>query len=256
MPLGRAFRFLRIGLKSASIFNNRVLITKVVCLCVMALPFSLEVARADVFNATGEGWCELGGPCDNTSNTSLANTFAGSFGGIYDDWLAFSLPNLGTPITSATLSIFNSGSDFTQNPGAIYNLYGASGISFASLATGPILGSDPLATADNGVDHYESISLNAAGLALLNANQGGLVLFGGDVAGASSASDVQIFGYTNGTPQAMLLTVETAAAVPEPRSVAVLVLFFLLTVIIHRKKCAFSRAAARLLKVPFVPVAD
>lgn len=228
----------KIRLTSASISLRKVFITKVACLCVMALQLSLGVARADVFDATGEGWCELGGVCNNTNTSSLANTFAGSFNGpgIFDDWLAFSLPNLGAPITSASLMIFNSEHNFTDNSGAIYNLYGASGIDFASLATGPILGSDALATADNGVGHHENISLNAAGLGFLNAHQGGLVLFGGDVAGAGSGLNAQIFGYTDGRPGAMLLTVETSA-VPEPRSlVLVMMLAFLLTVIIQRKR--------------------
>lgn len=117
---------------------------------------------------------------------------------IYRDWFAFDLPNFGAPITAATVSIWNASTNFTNNPAAVYNLFGASAITFASLALGPPIGSDPLATADNGISHYESIDLNASGLARLNAHEGSTVLFGGDVAGAAPFTDVTIFGCTDG----------------------------------------------------------
>jgi len=175
-------------------------------------------AQADTFTATGSGRCD--GICNNTNTTILANTLAGSTGGaVYVNWLAFSLPNLGAPITGAQLSIFNPGLDITQNSAAVYNVYGATGFSVAGLTSGPILGSVSVATADNGVDHFVTITLDAAGLALLNSDQGGLVFLGGGVNGANAAQTVQIFGFTNGNPPAMLLTVQTA---PEPSTLVLL----------------------------------
>ena len=215
-------------------------------LLTLALALGVGVARADIITASGEGWCNSAGVCNNTNTAALNNTFAGSQlqGSIYRDWFAFNLPNLGAPITGATISIWNDSGDITHNPAAIYDLIGASGISFGSLGTGPILGSDSVATADNRISHYENITLNAAGLALLNADQGSLVLFGGDVAGANTAQEIEIFGYTGGTPAA-LLTVETSA-VPEPREFGLLLVTFLLVLVIHRKRQRQRLSASRI----------
>ena len=183
--------------------------------CAAVIVVGVRLAQADTLTSTGEGSCLLGGSCNNTDPNALSNTAAGSdFGNIVANWFAFDLPNLGKPITSASLSVFNDGNDITQNSTAVYNLYAATGFTFADLTGGTSLGSDPLASADTGVSHFENIAINSAGLALLNSEQGTQILLGGGVDGASTTLIVEIFGFTQGSPAATL----TVSTVPEPQS--------------------------------------
>jgi PEP-CTERM motif len=209
---------------------------KIAGLAALTFLLSLGGAHATLLTSTGDGSCSdnvIFG-CNNTNTSSLANTYAGSFtfagnplapflAETNRDWFAFSIPNLGGPITSAQISIWSDGANRTQNVLAVYNLYSASAINFAGLATGPILGSASVAAIDNGVSHFETFVLNGAAIAALNTAQGGLFIFGGDVAGASHTVDIETFGFTGGSPAAQL-TLNTAGVspVPEPGSLALL----------------------------------
>lgn len=202
---------------------NRFAILATACIIGLA---AASPARALTVTASGEGWCNNVSGCNNTNTNVIANTFAGNnpsgpgqpSTSIYRDWFAFNLPLLGAPITTATISIWNEGSNFnTVNPSAVFNLYEATGISFAGLTNGPSLGSILVNAADTGVDHFVDITFNAAGITALNANQGDLLILGGN-----NDFGEQIFGYTSGVPVAYILTVETA--VPAPAGLALLVL--------------------------------
>lgn len=181
---------------------------------------ALVAASAGAFadasvNASGEGWCNSSG-CNNTNTGVIANTFAGTIGGgEYRDWFAFDLGN--QQVGSATVSIWNDGNNYTNDPLAIFSLSSISGISFVGLLGGPSFGSVTAGVADTGVGHYVNIALNAAGINYLNANLGTRVVFGGTVSTANP--DVQFFGYTGGHPTASLNTV---SAVPEPESYALM----------------------------------
>ena len=179
-----------------------------------------SLASAGSVSATGEGWCNQGGGCNNTSTSFITNTFAGnSFGTYYNDFVALTLPS--SHISSATISIWNDGEDFNLNSAAVYNLYAASSISYGGLATGPSLGSISVSAADTGISEYITITLNAAGLAALNAHLGSTFVFGGAVSGLIPSLETEIFGYTNGVPIAFL-TYNTAAVTPEPASLLML----------------------------------
>jgi hypothetical protein len=177
-----------------------------------------SLASAGSVSATGEGWCDNHSFCNNTNTSALANTFAGSQGFLYQDWFAFTLPS--SPISSATISIWNDAQNHNTDASAVYNLYAATAFSYGGLATGPSLGSISVSAADTGVSEYITITLNAAGLAVLNAHLGTTFIFGG-AGGMNPALVSQIFGYTFGTPDAYL-TYNTAAVTPEPASLLML----------------------------------
>ncbi|MGD0014054.1 MAG: PEP-CTERM sorting domain-containing protein [Bryobacteraceae bacterium] len=176
--------------------------------------------------ATGEGWCGLyavgGERCGNTDTSLIRNTYAGNSPGegVFRDWFAFNIPSLGGPVLNATLWIWNHGWNSTQDPSGTYTLYNPSAIDYASLAVGPGLGSVTAAVADTGVSHYVGIPLNATALSLLNAAQGSQFLFGGAVDIIDPSLLVEFFGYTDGTPVAMLDLNSTA--IPEPGMIGML----------------------------------
>src|SRR2546430_15457520 len=63
---------------------------------------------AETISATGEGQFGSISGFNNTAPSTIANDFTGSFAGEeFSNWFAFSIPNLGASITSATLNIVN-----------------------------------------------------------------------------------------------------------------------------------------------------
>lgn len=188
-------------------------------------------ATTTTINATGEGWCSQNNGCNNTSVNHISNTIAGNFGGGGDfhNWFAFNIGS-GT-ISSATLSIWNAGSNQSSENSAVYDLHAASGISLAGLINGVSFGSISAGAADTGVSHYVNINLNEDGINFLNGNQGNNVVFGGGVTQGNSV--VRFFGYTGGTPVAQLTTV---SAVPEPETYGMLLAGLGLMGFITRRK--------------------
>src|SRR5690348_6950687 len=76
-------------------------------LLLLALISSRNVL-AETIAATGEGQYGSISGFNNTDPLTIANDFAGSFGGEdFSNWFAFNIPNLGATISSATLNIFN-----------------------------------------------------------------------------------------------------------------------------------------------------
>ena len=169
-----------------------------------------------ILPATGEGWCESGNSCNNTDTSVIDNLYSSSG---YHNWMAFDIPNLGG-ITSATLSIWNDGSDYYADATIIYSLFNASSIDYAGLVSGSVLGTQNVAAADTGVSHYVDITLNANALSLLTAAQGSNFVFGGGV-DAGAGGFAEAFGYTVGNPAAQL-TLNASGAVPEPGTWAML----------------------------------
>jgi hypothetical protein len=164
--------------------------------------------------ASGQGWCQSTGECNN--NARLNNTFAGSLvpGGEFRNWFRFDLP--GGDIESATLNIWNEAANFTTVPSARYDLRNAGDLSFEGLRGSTTLGSIGVAAADTGQSHFVEIPLNADGLRFLNASAGRRFLFGGIVSPFVEGSQVQTFGYTQGPPAAFLQLSGEFSPTPEP----------------------------------------
>jgi hypothetical protein len=172
-----------------------------------------SLATASTISASGEGWCDSSAFCNNNDTSDIANTLAGSNGTalLYRDWYAFRIPVGGV---QGIINIWNNAQNTNTNGSAVYDLYGAGGISYADLFNGPILGSVALSTANTGVRHYVSITLNSEGLEFESAHQGGLAVFGGDVNGAAPGTTNEVFGFGEGDPVAIL-----GRRVPEPASI-------------------------------------
>lgn len=189
------------------------------------LAFGAAPASAATTTATSSGWINSLG-ADNSGGgfgTGLHNNFAGFEFGSYRNWFEFTAPT--TSLLAAELSIFNSRFNSTIDPHAIFTLHATTDFSFSGLVGSPSFGSVRLATADNGADHYVSITLNSLGIDYLNANLGSTVRFGGSVTSSEdpTCNDcVAIFGSTNGNPAAQLITTN----VPEPASWALMIAGF------------------------------
>jgi hypothetical protein len=185
-------------------------------------------ASASTILATDSGWIENDGSANAPGfDGGINNTIAGIlFTFVYNNWFQFSLPD--SPITSATLEIWNDSQNSTTDAAAAYNSYAASSFTYSGLASGPSLGSITLGAADTGVSGYVSIPLNSAALSFLNANLGGVVDFGGSVTPSVSIDPttccVAVFGFTGGSPVAELVL--NASTVPEPSTWAMVLLGF------------------------------
>lgn len=144
-----------------------------------ALLLLAPAAKASNLTASGEGWCSNSMDCDNTDTSAIDNTYAGSDGGgdLFQDWFAFQLPS--SPITNASVSIFNDGQDFNADLTAFYTLFEASSFTYGGLASGTAFGSVSVSAADTGTSHYVTIDLNAAGITALNGDLGNTFIFGG-----------------------------------------------------------------------------
>jgi PEP-CTERM motif len=193
---------------------NKIFGTALLCLVFS----SVASANTISVNATGEGSCPASGVCNNLNPSSLANTFAGSFGSVeYSNWFAFTIPNLSVNIAAATINIFNAPIN-SSSGGLFYYLYFEPGVvTFVNVTSaGTQVGMAALPVSGG---QTVSINLNSAGLALLNTSQGGTAFFGGFVPGASLGPG-GAFGGTQGIPVATLNL--TTAPVPEPSTLLLL----------------------------------
>jgi hypothetical protein len=171
---------------------------------------------AETITATGEGHYGSISGFNNTDPLTIANDFAGSFGGEqFSNWFAFNLPSLGASISSATLNIVNPAGNTAT--GGLYLLYvEPTVVPLASVVSlGINAGSVPVPPVG---DELVSIDLSSDALALLNSKQGGQIFFGGFVSGGFG--DVEIFGGPGSLPAT--LDLNTSVATPEPSSLALL----------------------------------
>ena len=196
-------------------------------------------ANAVDVTASGSGWIQP----DNVSNSfgfgdGIHNHYAGFAGQAYNNYFEFLVPN--AVATSASLNIYNAFQNTTIDAAAEYSVHGASSFTFSGLADGPSFGSVTLGVADTGVSHYVSITLNSLGLAFINSHLGQTIQFGGTTATTvdpTSCFDcVAIFGYTGGTPAAVL----TLNAVPEPATWALMIVGFGLVGTTLRRRAAVA----------------
>jgi hypothetical protein len=225
--------------------NGRNAVYKVLILAPILLA---AVASADVFdiNASERGWvCTPGPSCagSGTNNgASAGNNYIAGFGDDGEDrnWFEFAIPDLtGGTLTSATLVLddgFHGGGDLTYT---VYGLTGqpivftdvsSSDTAFGSLGTSNASGTTAL-----------TITLNAAALAAIGADQGGDIFIGGIDSGENGSIYTDDFESTQDFPAAFSygscpvaaggivhcvteldLTTTATTAVPEPVSVFLL----------------------------------
>jgi len=203
-------------------------------------------AHADTINAFDRGWYAR----DVNTNTFSAqaanlNYLVGlGYNGpnvpvAYRNYFAFDLTAYaGQTFTSAILHLYNpkAGDPFASptfggyccsadafetyelhnvSTSAAALLGGSAGSAgFFDLGDGTVYGSYNATTADNG--RFIDITLNAAGLADLNAAVGGTFLLGGIVSTIASGPSQTIFGFTNANNMADSQLLLSTAAVPEP----------------------------------------
>ena len=185
-------------------------------------------ASAATVSASNSGWISDNSGANSTGfNGGINNHFAGwESPAELNNWFNFLLPS--TSFSNATLYIWNEGSNPDPSPydaGAFYTVHEASSFTFAGLENGPGLGSVTVLSANTGVGHYVGISLNAAGLAALNAAAGGQFNFGGSITTSypnpeTTFDNIAAFGWNGGVPEAYLEF--NTQPVPEPETYAMM----------------------------------
>jgi hypothetical protein len=149
-------------------------------------PVQLILNGSTALSATFIGWYDNEG-----THPMLSNYIAGSIGSrFFHDFFVFDLTSVTGPITSATLSIFNSTSGYNGSGGDVYSNWdvttpitsleafnvGATSI-YGDLASGVFYGSVVLNPGVNGTSVL--VSLDAAALAALNGSVGHQFAIGG-----------------------------------------------------------------------------
>jgi PEP-CTERM motif len=190
----------------------------------LVLPLPL-LADTVTLSSTGTGWCQGGSYpyCSNTNVNSAQNYGAVAYNTSdpINDWFAVNLSGVTGPVLSAILSIYNPESYITGSDSFL--LYNASNFTYVGLESGPIIGSVSVTQALQGQN--VTISLNATGIADLNAALGSEFVFGGVLASSNTVDS--IFGYSGAIPAELQLTVLTPpppppAVMPEPSSLVLL----------------------------------
>jgi hypothetical protein len=211
---------------------------------VLALHVTPASAALIQINATDTGSYQNNG--DHTATAQ--NYVTGMSFGERRSFFVFDLTSVSSPITSATLNLWNPNTNphpccqGYRSPSATetFNLFdvstsvstltgGGTGLTtvFDDLGAGSIFGSYFASTADNG--KVISIGLNAAGLAALNSALGTVIAFGGALGTLSGPADQFLFGFTTtdfagGDVRRLDLTTTDVPQVPEPASLTLLAL--------------------------------
>lgn len=186
----------------------------------------------DVLGATGGGFYAENGMINGTDNNYIAGQDAGGLFHFHN-WFTFDLSGVTGPIASATLTLHSpagvqgSGTYYVYAPTTDPSLLGTVadvGI-YNDLASGPVLGSVTYeCTAPTGPfgcvqDEYFTITLNATGVADVNAALGGMFVLSGDaVASDYIGGESFIFGYTDHAVGVGNTLTVAGATVPEPTS--------------------------------------
>ncbi|MBX9581571.1 MAG: hypothetical protein K2X87_14820 [Gemmataceae bacterium] len=190
-------------------------------------------APAATLNTFERGWYDSTGFHDPANDNYISGQLSGTE---YHDFFVFDLTGVSGPLTSASVTAFNP--DFNNDSGGgplTFTLYdytgsitdlinGTGGVAaFADLGSGTALGSVVVSDADDGA--FVTVSLNAAGLAYLNANLGGEVAIGGALAPLDFVGFQYVYGFSGSGDPAdgnTFLTFDTGAAVPAPAGLVLL----------------------------------
>ena len=178
-------------------------------------------------------------PTNQNYITGQLNTTSTTDVGFHSFFEFNGIPGLSGPIVSATLSLYNPAGgfsssqssetlvidQFTGNTSTLITAGGNPGGGtvtgeYNALASGTVLGTQTVDATSDGT--FVTITLNAAGIAFLNANSGNAFAFGGFLSGipGGDVSSRYEFGgsnFTSPTDGNAYLTVVTATS-PEPQT--------------------------------------
>lgn len=201
-------------------------------------------SQATIIDATDRGWRDLNGSHLDWNTNYIVGDLRGGSPNLAEvrNFFVFNLQGITSPITSASLHLFNRANDPTtpdyeggfldpirnSTSSETYQVNKVtSSISalvaggndlavFNDLGDGTVYGSYVAKYSDNG--KFIDIALNAAALADLNAAIGGLFAFGGSLTSLNATADTErLFAYSNLTPLSDTQLI-LASNVPEPAS--------------------------------------
>jgi hypothetical protein len=219
--------------------NISTIVTSLFALALHVTPASAALIQV---NALDTGAYEANG----NHTATLQNYVTGLTFGEHRSFFVFDLTGVSSPITSATLNLWNPNTNphpcclGYRSPSATetFNLFdvsspigtltgGGTGLTdvFADLGTGSLFGSYVGSASDNG--KVVSIVLNAAGLSALNNAIGSVIAFGGAIGTLSGPADQFLFGFSTtsfagGDVRRLDLTTADIPEVPEPASLTLL----------------------------------
>jgi hypothetical protein len=198
-------------------------------ICTLFAAFGAAIAvpaSAGVITLTSseQGWNQNG----VTNGTSSSNNYiVGNCNdcanpGEVRDFFGFSIPTFSGTAISAVLEIDTYTTELDQSPTLTVGFTSLNTTSsFSALGTGTPYGSFTYSSSD--ADVTESISLDAAALAAIQADQGGLFLTGGRATSAvlfgASEPEQNVYAFSHGAQE---LVITTEAVVPEPASLTLL----------------------------------
>lgn len=226
---------------------------------------ALVPAQAQNLNPVRSGLFNSSGISVNNSQPANQSYFVGQEeGSERRNYFVFNLTGIASPITSATLRLYNpifnpdSANGYfgdatetyeltstTADPTAIQGAFGpgaAGQAIYNSLGTGTSFGTITASTASNG--QTLTLTFNAAGLGALNAGIGGLVALGGRITTIVGGGNQYLFNAVdptgglpiNDTPPVVLSLTTGGGAAPEPGTIVLLLVGGTLTLVNRRKR--------------------
>jgi len=187
----------------------------ILALTALALLFPTVSNASVILSDSGRGW--IGSPSSLNGNDPNNNYFAGNLGPPYRDHFDFQIPALSGTLTAATLTLDNSvGHSGGTNTYSVSGLGAYGSYGFANIGTGT-----PYGSVNISGDGIVTISLDAAALAAITADQGSTFSLGG-VNSAENTSGYD-FGFTGfGSSTTLTLNGVSVSSVPEPATLTLL----------------------------------
>lgn len=226
--------------------SNLYSIKTVCCIAFLVMVFENSEAVAQVLiSATDRGWYVNNGFHGPDNDNYLVGDPGNQFDeSEYRNWFVFNLSGVTQPALAAELRLFNpisppgAANGFESVHGSetytvfdittsVTNLAAGTGgvAAFSDLGSGTIYATRTMTVADNGTTVI--ITLNAAGLAYLNANLGSTVAMGGAITTLDAdfvGSGESAFGATRSTqPSVPATAAQLMLAVPEPGTVVMVI---------------------------------
>jgi hypothetical protein len=194
-------------------------------------------AATQTLNTSGEGWITQGGNQNGsnaTNNTLTGNCGLGDCGaGEYRSFFSFDIPTLSSPLTAATLLLYNYDVETLQSPTITMEVTSTGGLNFADLGTGTFFGSRTYTAGDS--NQAEGIVLNQAALAAIGLG-GGTFTISGRITSPTTFSGGAVDQFTIGSSDGQQQLELTSGGVPEPASWALMISGFGLAGVALRRR--------------------